>query len=109
MKAESQGFRAFVGQRAHIYIFLETAPFYQLHRYPAQLISGIGQVNLEQAAAVEQALIVLLKPKEVKLLLFAVPVASDALKQGGAVVKTVSHNPYLGFRQRHELLIEIGV
>ncbi|GAJ15785.1 unnamed protein product, partial [marine sediment metagenome] len=35
--------------------------------------------------------------EEVNLLLFAVPVAPDALKNGSAVVNAVGHNPYPGF------------
>ena len=58
----------------------------------------MGQVDVQQAAASEHSLVMLLKPKQVNLLLFAVPVTPDALKNGGAVVKAMGHNSYLGFR-----------
>jgi hypothetical protein len=58
----------------------------------------MGQVDVQQAAALEHSLVMLLKPKQVKLLLFAVPVTPDALKNGSAVVKAMGHNSYLGFR-----------
>jgi len=41
---------------------------------------------------------VLFKPEEVNLLLLAVPVTPDALKNGSAIVKAMGHNSYLGFR-----------
>jgi hypothetical protein len=41
---------------------------------------------------------VLFEAKEVKLLLFAIPVTPDALKNGSTIVKGVGHNLYLGFR-----------
>jgi hypothetical protein len=52
---------------------------------------------------------VLFKAKEVNLLFFAVPVTPDTLENSGAVMEEVGHNPYLGLRQRDELLVEIGV
>jgi hypothetical protein len=48
-------------------------------------------------AAVVQPFIMLSEAEEVNLLLLAIPVAPDALKDGRAVMKGVGHNPYLGF------------
>ena len=72
--------------------------FHQFHRYLAQLINSVRQVNIQHLAALMHSLIVLFKAKEVKLLLFAIPVTPDAFKNCGAIVKKVGHNPQLGFR-----------
>jgi len=40
---------------------------------------------------------VFFKAEEVNLFLLDVTLAPDALKDSGAVVKAVGHNPYLGF------------
>jgi hypothetical protein len=47
--------------------------------------------------------------EEVNLLLLAVPVAPDALKDSRAVVKGMGHNSYLGFREGDKLLLKIGI
>ncbi len=60
-------------------------------------------------AAIAQPFIVVFKAKEVNLVLLTIPIAPNALKNGGAVVKAMGHNSYLGFRQRDKLLVEVGI
>jgi hypothetical protein len=47
--------------------------------------------------------------KDINLLVGTVPVAPDALKEGGAVVKGMCHNTYLGFRQGNKLFMKICI
>jgi hypothetical protein len=47
--------------------------------------------------------------KQVDLALLVVPVAPDSLKAGVSVMERISHNPYLSFGQRNDLLLKIDV
>jgi hypothetical protein len=60
-------------------------------------------------AALLQSLIVLSKTEEVNLFLLTVPVPPDALKESGAVVEGMGHNPDFGFSQGDKLLMKKGI
>ena len=79
-------------------ILLKTTFFYQIHSYPAQFIHRIRQLNLHHPAALFQPLVVLSESEKVDLFIFIVPVTPDTLKDSGAIVKGMGHNPNLGFR-----------
>jgi hypothetical protein len=98
VEANAYRFRALVSHGTDIYVLLETALGDHVNCYLAKLVNSIGQLNLEYPAAVQQSLIVLLKTKQIKLLVVRVPVATDSLKDSRTVVNAMSHNTKLGFR-----------
>ncbi len=51
----------------------------------------------------------LFQAEDIGLLFLAVPVATDALEDAGAIVQGMGHYPYFGFFQRDKLLLKKGV
>ena len=51
----------------------------------------------------------LFEAEEVNLFLLAIPVTPDALKDSRAVVQAMSHDAYLGFGQRYELVVKKSI
>jgi hypothetical protein len=67
------------------------------------------KIHAHYLAAIEQPLVVLLLAEEIKLLVLAVPVAPDALEDGGPVMNGVSHNAYPGFSEGNYLVFKKGI
>jgi hypothetical protein len=109
VKANAQCLGTRIGYRTDIDILLEGAFSHQLHGFLADLIERVGKVYIQDAAASFQTLVVLFEAEDVSLLLFGVPVTTDAFEDSGAIVDAVGHYPYLGFFQRDNLILKKGV
>ena len=72
---------------------------HQFHGDVAQVFDGIGQFHQQQAAALEQALVMLPQPENVDDALLLIPVAADALEHPGAVVQGMGGNADLGLAE----------
>ena len=98
--------RALVGQGPHVDVLPVAVLLDQVHGDLAQLLDVEGEVDLQNAAALVQPLVVLLEPKQVHLAVLGVPVAPNAFEAGSAVVQGVRHDADFGLGQRHEFLLE---
>ena len=87
MKTDPYSFGALVGQRADIYVFLIAAPFHKLRGQFAELISRVGKIYLQDAAAPKHSPIVVLDSEKAESLVLVIPVTADAFKARGAVVE----------------------
>ena len=47
MEADPQSFGALVGKGAHVDILLEAALLHYLHRQPAEVVQGVGQLDIQ--------------------------------------------------------------
>jgi hypothetical protein len=95
-------------QRSDIDVFLVAILFHQFHSDLGQLISAVGQVDLQDVATLQHSLVVFPKTEEIHLILLAIPVASNAFEAGCPIVESMGHDAYLGFRERRKLFIEEG-
>jgi hypothetical protein len=109
VEADAELLRAFISQGTDVDVLLKATFLCHLYGELAEVINGVGQVNLQHTAALEQALVMLLDTEEVKLLMVVIPVAADALKDGSAIVQEVGHNAQFGFRERDEFLLKVSI
>ena len=72
----------------------------------AEFIGAVRDVQHQQPATGQQALIVLPEPEDVDEAFFLVPIAPDTLEHPGAIVESVGHYVDLGLAERHELALE---
>jgi len=63
----------------------------------AKLVNGVGEIDFQEATAVKHAFIVVLDSKNAKSFLLAIPVTSDALETGGAIVESMGQDADFGF------------
>ncbi len=106
MQPHAQDLGAFIGYGTDIDILSIATPPHQLYSELAKLINAIRELDLEQLAALEQSLIVLLDTEQVHLLFIAIPVPSNSLKASGAIVKGMGQDANLGLGLRQKLLLK---
>ena len=109
VQADTHYLSALVAKRPHVDVLAVLAHLHQLHCHVAVLVDGVGQVDPQDTAGADKAFEVVSYPEEIELLLLLVPVATDALEYGSAIVECVGHNADFGVCQGHELFLEIRV
>ena len=88
-------FLAFERQWTDVHILPVTVLLKQVDSDLAQVISRIRQVDPQDLAAAQQALVVLTQAEHVHLAVLFVPVAPNTLENSGPIVEGVGHDAYL--------------
>ena len=109
VQPHAQDLRALVGERPDVDVLAVTGHLDQLRGDRVELLVVVRELDLHDAAALAQAVVVLLQAEDVDLAFLLVPVTANALEYRRAVVERVGHYADLGVFQRDDLLLEIGV
>ena len=99
---------ALVGEGPDVDVGAIAIFFDQLHGDIAEVVHAVWDIEHQHAAAEVQSLIVLAESENVGGLVLCVPVATDALKDGGAIVEGMGHHTHTGILQGHHLASEKG-
>ena len=109
VQANAENLGALVGERPDVDVLAITRHLNQLRGNRVEFLVIVGEVDLHDAAALAEAIEVLLETEDVDLAFLLVPVTANALEYRRTVIERMSHHADLGVFQGDDLLLEVGV